>query len=159
MIFITQNHSNIVPRLCLLGCFFLLVSMSLPAHAARMGGMGKMRGGESMMMKSPEERAAEIAEKLSLSEIQQVEVVYLLENMFRQQSEYMEKIQDSNQLSRNDAMVQMKAVREKTIEQVGDFLNDDQLAQLTELLNSSMNRQAGGRPSGGGGGGRSIRSY
>lgn len=154
-----HNYKNIAPRLCLLGCFFLLVSNILPAYAARMGGMGKMREGESMTMKSPEERAAEIAEKLSLSEIQQVEVVYLLENMFRQQSEYMEKTQDSDLLSRTDVMGQMNAVREKTIEKVGDFLNDDQLAQLIELFNSSMNRQAGGRPSGGGGGGRSIRSY
>lgn len=160
MTFMNHNHKNIVPRLCLFGCFFLLVSMSLPAHAARMGGMGKMRGGESVMMKSPEERAAEIAEKLSLSEIQQVEVIYLLENMFRQQSEYIKKTQDSEDLFRTEEMELMKAVREKSIEQVGVFLNDDQLAQLTELLNSRMNLLAGGRPSGGGGGdGRSFRSY
>ena len=46
MTFLNQNHKNIVLHLCLLGCFFLLISVSLPAHAARMGGMGKMRGGE-----------------------------------------------------------------------------------------------------------------
>lgn len=152
MTFMNHNHKKNVLSLCLIGCFFMLVSMSLPAHAARMGGMGKMRGGEGMMMKSPEEQVAEIAEKLSLSEIQQVEVVYLLENMFRQQAKCLKKTQDSDELSRTEVMGQMKAIREKTIEQVGDFLNDDQLAQLTELLNSSMNRQAGRRPSGGGGG-------
>ena len=142
---LNHNHKNIVPFLYLFVGFLLLVSMIIPAHAARMGGMGKMRGGESMMVKSPEERAGEIAEKLSLSETQEVEVVYLLENLFRQQSEYIKKAQDSDELSRTEVMEQMKAAREKTIEQAGDFLNDEQLAQLTKSLNSGMNRQAGGR--------------
>ena len=46
-------------------------------------------------------------------------MVYLLENMFRQQYGYMEKTQDSEQLSRTDFMGQMTAVSEKTIEQLG----------------------------------------
>ncbi len=74
-------------------------------------------------------------------------MVYLLENMFRQQSEYAKQAEESDEFSRTEVMEKMKAVREKTVELVGDFLSDDQLAQLTELLDSSMNRPAGGRPS------------
>lgn len=162
MVPLIQNQKNIVLSiLCLVAGFFLVVSQSLPAHAARMrGNMGEMKGGDSMMIKNPEDQAMAIAEKLSLTEEQKIEVVYLLENMFKQQSAYLQQAKDYDESSRTEIMEKMKEARNRTIQLVGDFLNDSQLARLTELLHSSMKKQAGGSPSGSGGrGGRPLASY
>ncbi len=128
--------------------------------AAPMGGMGKMRGGGELKQRSPEEQAREIAMKLSLSENQQVEVVYLLENMFRHQADYLKQARDADELSRPGIMEHMTEVREKTIEQVGVFLNDSQLAKLLELLSPDMNRlEEGRRPASFGGAGQAFRDF
>lgn len=152
-----QIRKNRLTLLCILTSFLLITSQSIPTHAGRMGGMGKKGEGDKMMMKSSEDRVRQIAEKLSLTQAQQAEVVYLLKNMFEQQSAYLKQAQDSDKSPRAETMEDMKELRDKTIEQVGDFLNDSQLAQLTELLNSGMDRPSNGRSSAGsGGGGRSF---
>lgn len=67
-----------------------------------MGDMGDMKGPRSMIGSSPEEQAQQIAENLSLSEIQQIEMVYLLERMFNKQAEYMKQARTFDDLSRNE---------------------------------------------------------
>lgn len=160
---LNQNKRNIlVPLLCVLAAIALMIFQSVSVHAR--GGMGGgggmgMRGGEHSMIPSPEEQAMEIAEKLSLSKGQRGEVVYLLEKMFKQQSAYLKQAQDSDESSRTEAMGKIKKIRNNTIDLVGDFLSDDQLAQLTELLNADMKRPSEGRSTEGfAGGGRSSHS-
>lgn len=121
------------------------------------GGMGGMKEPGSMIGISPEKQAQQIADILSLSEIQQVEVVYLLERMFRRQAEYMEQAKTAEDQSRNEVLEKMQKLNRETLDLVGDFLNDTKLDQLTEMLNSDMkNPMEAGSKSGFGRGGKTF---
>ena len=138
---LTWQRRLLFPVIVLTFILSLVVSMVLPTHAARPGGMGTMGSRGGMMINSAEERAAEVAEKLWLSEAQQVQVVYLLEYMFRQQFAYSKQARESDELSRTEGMENMKVLREKTMDQnqyvVAHSLPEHALSSVSFLKDES----------------------
>ena len=121
----------------------LLMGMSAFAQEAQNPpanqGEGQRRGG---MMQSPEQRAARLAERLSLTDEQKAKVQKIYEDSAKD-------MQGMQGASREERMAKMQATNDK----VKAVLNDDQKKKFDEMQ-QQMRQGGGGRPQGGGEGGQ-----
>lgn len=99
-------------------------------------GMGQGRGG---MMMSPEERAKQLKEQLSLTKEQTTKVTKIFEASQKQTMEMMGSFQGDRNAARK-TMQQVQAKQDSTIEAL---LNKDQLNKYGELKKQRQQRMQG----------------